>query len=79
MAQSISENHSRDLGKEVHKVRDKSKVNSHCMDDVTGNENIAELFADKYKVLYCVPTASSLHLDIRGRVHIGIRIRYRSV
>ena len=22
------------------------------MDDVTGNENIAELFADKYKVLY---------------------------
>ena len=27
MAQSISENNSRDLWKEVHKVRDKSKVN----------------------------------------------------
>ena len=52
MAQSISENNSRDLWKKVHKVRDKSKVNSQCMDDVTGNENIAELFADKYKVLY---------------------------
>ena len=52
MAQSISENNSRDLWKEVHKVRDKSKVNSQCIDDVTGNENIAELFADKYKVLY---------------------------
>ena len=52
MAQSILENNSRDLWKEVHKVRDKSKVNSQCMDDVTGNENIAELFADKYKVLY---------------------------
>ena len=36
----------------MHKVRDKSKVNSQCMDDVTGNVNIAELFADKYKVLY---------------------------
>ena len=52
MAQSISENNSRDLWKEVHKVRDKSKFISQCMDDVTGNENIAELFADKYKVLY---------------------------
>ena len=52
MAQSISENNSRDLWKEVHKVRDKSKVNSQYMDDVIGNENIAKLFADKYKVLY---------------------------
>ena len=52
MAQSISENNLRDLWKEVHKVRDKSKVNSQCMDDVTGKEIIAELFADKYKVLY---------------------------
>ena len=52
MAQSISENSSRDLWKEVHKVRDKSKVNSQCMDNVTRNENIPELFADKNKVLY---------------------------
>ena len=52
MAQSISENKSRDLWKEAHKVRDKSKVNSQCMDDVTRNENIAELFEDKYKVLH---------------------------
>ena len=48
MAQSISENNSRGLWKEVHKVRDKSKVNLQCMDDITRNENIAELFADKY-------------------------------
>ena len=52
MAQSISKNNSRDLWKEVRKVKDKSKVNSQCMDDVTGNENIAKLFADKYKVVY---------------------------
>ena len=52
MAQSISESNSRDLWKEVHKMRDKCKVNSKCMDHVTSNENIAELFADKYKVLY---------------------------
>ena len=45
MAQSISENDSRDLWKEVHKVRNKSKVNSQCMDDATCNENIAELYS----------------------------------
>ena len=52
MAQSISENNSRDLWKEEHKVKVKSKVNLQRMDDLTSNENIAELFADKYKVLH---------------------------
>ena len=51
MAQSISENKFRDFWKEVQKVRDKSKVNSQCMDSVTGNENIAELFTDKYSIV----------------------------
>ena len=52
MAQYNSKNKSRDLWKEVHKVRDKSKVNLQCIDDVPRNENIAELFANEYKVLY---------------------------
>ena len=40
MASSISENNYRDLWKE------------QCMDDVTGSESIAELFANKYDMLY---------------------------
>ena len=52
MAKSISENNSRDLWKEVYKVRSKCKTSSQCMDDVSGNESISELFAHKYNVLY---------------------------
>ena len=52
MAKSISENNSRDLWKEVYKVRSKCKTSSQCMDDVSGIESISELFAHKYNVLY---------------------------
>ena len=52
MASSMSENNYRDLWKEVSKVRTKSKVTPQCMDDVTGSESIAELFANKYDMLY---------------------------
>ena len=52
MAKSISKNNSRDLWKEVYKVRSKCKTSSQCMDDVSGNESISELFAHKYNVLY---------------------------
>ena len=52
MASSISENNYRDLWKEVFKVRTKSKVTPQCMDDVTGSESIAELFANKHDMLY---------------------------
>ena len=52
MAKSISENNYRDLWKEVYKVWSKCKTSSQCMDDVSGNESISELFAHKYNVLY---------------------------
>ena len=52
MASSISKNNYRDLWKEVSKVRTKSKVTPQCMDDVTDSESIAELFANKYDMLY---------------------------
>ena len=52
MAHYTSENKYRDLWKEVHKVRSKSRVSSQYMNDVTGNENINKLFAHKYDVLY---------------------------
>ena len=52
MAKSISENNSRDLWKEVYKVRSKSNTGSQCIDQATGNESISELFAHKYNTLY---------------------------
>ena len=64
MAKSISENNSRDLWKEVYKVRSKCKTSSQCMEQfspaqysrahtlLSGNESISELFAHKYNVLY---------------------------
>ena len=52
MASSISENDYRDLWKEVSKVRTKSRVTPQCIDDVTGSESRAELFAHKYNMLY---------------------------
>ena len=52
MAKSISENNYRYLCKEVYKVRSKCKTSSQCMDDVSSNESISELFAHKYNVLY---------------------------
>ena len=52
MAKSISENNSRDLWKEVYKVKSKSNTGSQCMDQATGNESISELFAHRYNALY---------------------------
>ena len=52
MEHCTSENKYRDLWKEVHKVRSKSRVSSQCVDNVTGNEKITILFAHKYDVLY---------------------------
>ena len=52
MAKFISENKSRDLWKEVYKVRSKSNTGSPCMGQATGNESISELFAHKYNTLY---------------------------
>ena len=52
MAKSIAGNNSRDFWKEVHKVRTKHKASSDCMDNVNGEKNISELFANKYMLLY---------------------------
>ena len=52
MAKSISEKNSRDLWKEVYKVRSKSNTGSQCMDQATGNESISELYTHKYTTLY---------------------------
>ena len=52
MAESIINNNSRDLWSEIRKVRNTTKTVSTCIDGVTGDINIAELFSNKYNELY---------------------------
>ena len=52
MAKAISENNSRQLWTEVRKIRNKNSSTINCIDDITGNSCIAELFSKKYNELY---------------------------
>ena len=45
MAKAISENNSRQLWTEVRKIRNKNSSSINCIDDITGNSCIAELFS----------------------------------
>ena len=47
MARAIAFNNSRDLWTETRKIRKKLSASPNCMDNVTSNENISELFAGK--------------------------------
>ena len=52
MAKSISENNSRDLWKEVYKVRSKCKTSSQCMDDVV----VMKVYQNylHISIMYCI-------------------------
>lgn len=63
MAQSISENNSRDLWKEINKIRNKHSVSTHCIDNVTDKQNVSELFATKYVSLYNSVCSSTKDID----------------
>ena len=52
MARAIAFNNSRDLWTETRKIRKNLSASPNCMDNVTGNENISELFAGKFCNLY---------------------------
>ena len=52
MAKAISENNSRQLWTEVRKIRNRNSLSINCIDDITGNSCIAELFSKKYDELY---------------------------
>ena len=48
MARAISDKKSRNLWSEVNKVRSKKSTISNNIDDIQGDDNIAELFSEKY-------------------------------
>ena len=52
MARVVTENCHRDFWKEVHKRRNKTTVSTDSMDDVVGDDNVSQLFAEKYELLY---------------------------
>ena len=52
MARAIAFNNSSDLWTETRMIRKKLSASPNCMDNVTGNENISELFAGKFCNLY---------------------------
>ena len=52
MARAITQNKSRDLWAEVRKIKNSNTTSPNCMDDITGNKDIADLFVNKYKELF---------------------------
>ena len=52
MAKAIAFNNSRDLWTETRKIKKKLSASRKCMDNVSGNESISELFAGKFCNLY---------------------------
>lgn len=52
MAECVNNNSSRDLWEEVKRMKPNAKTIPSKIDNVTGDKNIANLFADKFKNLY---------------------------
>ena len=52
VARAINDNNSRQLWTEVYKIRNKNSTISNSIDDVSGDVDIANLFSNKYSVLY---------------------------
>ena len=52
MARAIAQRKSRELWIEVNKIISSKSHSTNCMDNVTGSEQIAKIFSDKYCELY---------------------------
>ena len=57
-AETLCDNNSRQFWLEVKKIRNKNTLSSQCIDNISGDENIANLFLHKYNQLY-----NSVHYD----------------
>ena len=58
MAKSISENNSRDLWKEVYKVRSKSNTGSQCMDQATGMKIYLNYL--RINIIHCITLSATI-------------------
>ena len=62
MARAIAQRKSRELWTEVNKLKSSKSHSTNCMDDVTGSEQIAKIFSDKYCELYNSASYENLQL-----------------
>ena len=69
MAEAISENRTRDLWSEVCCIKGRNKFMSSSVDGVVGDDEIAQLFSDKYNHLY-----NSVSYDVYEMNSIGAEI-----
>ena len=75
MAKAISENNSRQLWTEVRKVRIKNSSSIKCIDDITGNSCIAELFSKKYDELYNSASYHVMLINIKYNL-MPVKVNY---
>ena len=61
-ARAIAQRKSRELWTEVNKLKSSKSHSTNCMDDVTGSEQIAKIFSDKYCELYNSGSYENLQL-----------------
>ena len=52
MAEALISNRSRDLWSEVKRMKGRSRKSACTIDGVNGGKDIADLFSDKYNILY---------------------------
>ena len=64
MAEALSENHSRDLWSEVKRKSKSSNTASAFIDNASGNEDICQVFAEKYESLYQSVSFNPADMDL---------------
>ena len=72
MAEAISNNDSRNLWSELKRLG-KASAQANCIDECTGNQSIAELFANKYKTVYnsvgfCANALEDLEKELETKI-----------
>ena len=75
MAEAIVQNNSRDLWKEINKMKPRSKVIPPHVDGCTDNKAVCDIFANKYQTLFnSVPSNKTSMRDIKDRMNHKIRM-----
>ncbi len=73
MAEAISENRTRNLWSEVHRIKGRNKFSPSSIDGIVGDEEISQLFSDKYDHLYnSVPYDQDEMNKIKEEINVQI-------
>ena len=73
MAESIAKNKSRDLWRELNKMKPRSKITPPQVDGCTDNKSVCNIFANKYQTLFnTVPSDHRIMCGIKERLQTRI-------